>query len=342
MVKALTAAVIVLALFASAMAEEDSEMAQTYERVPALTAGEAGARIDAYLTETDLRSRQSLAGIGPENAAAPVLAALATPGSGGNRMFLLATLADAFRVHEAGPLFLRHAAVAHGSFDGYLARIAAVRGAATTAASPAQVPEAGHRILVSLTAAHEAARALPELLLAFVAYAPAMDLTALEHRLPAIVSTLDAAGRTDDGARLAARGVEDFGLNDIPRARMAVDIMEAIRQTTPVETQLDALAAIHIGEDLRFREHLAPFAIRLLQDAALAGGAESVAAAFLRAHARAAGEADKNDRRTRQAIAAQAAAYFGTELNEQLADSAAAMPPLDAGFFGTDLVPVRH
>jgi len=339
MVKALTAAVMALALLASAVTEEDSEMAQTYVRAPALNANEAAERIDAYLSETDPRTRQSLAGIRPENAAAPVLAALDTPGIGGNRMSLIATLADAFRVHEAGPLFLRHAAVSHESFDGYLARIAAVRGAATTAASPAQVPEAGHRILVSLTADREAARALPELLLAFVACAPSMDLTTLEHRLPEIISTLDAAGRTDDGARLAARGVEDFGLNDIPRARMALNIMEALLKATPIEIRLDALTAIHVGEDLRFREYLAPFAIRLLQDAALAGGAESVAAAFLRAHARADGEADKDVRRSRQAIAAQAAAYFGAELDERLADSAAAMPPLDAGFFGTDLVP---
>lgn len=331
-----------LVLLAGDVVKEDTRMELIYVRFPALKANEAADRIDAYLSETDPRTRQSLAGIRSENSAAPVLDALGATGIGGNRMSLIATLADTFRVHEAGPIFLRHAAVPHENFDGYLARIAAVRGAATTAASPAKVPEAGHRILVSLTDASEAAGALPELLSVYVACAPAMDLTTLEHRLPGIVATLDAAGRTDDSARLTARGVEDFSLNDVPRARMAVDIMEAIRKTIPVETRLDALTAIHVGEDLRFREHLAPFSIRLLQDAALAGGAEPVAAAFFRAHARAEGEADKEVRRSRQAIAAQAAAYFGAELDERLADSAKAMPTLDAGLFGTDLILIKR
>ncbi len=325
------ATVLALALFASVAAAEDTEMAETYARVPAPTAAEAATRIDAYLSEPDTRSRKPLTGIQPETATAPVLAALAQPVVDGDRMMLLAAVADAYRVRDAGPLFLRHAAPPHADFDGYLARIAATRGAATTASSPSQAPEEGYRILVTLASAEEASRALPELLLSFVAYAPARDLAALVQRTSALVAKLDVAGQTDDGVRLEARGVEDFGLNDIPRAHMAVEIMEAIRGTTPAEARLDALAAIHVGEDLRFREHLAPFAIRLLQDEALAGRADAVAAAFLRAHTRADGQADEDIRRVRRAIAAQAAAWFGAELDASLADAAAAMPPPDAG-----------
>lgn len=304
----------------------------TYIRAPVATPAEAAARINDFITTYDTRSRKPLWGIPPEAANAPVLEALADESPDAEKMLLLAPVADTFRVHSASPLLLRFANKPHNSFQEYLARLAALQGSADT--SPGPAPAEGYRLLVSLTAAEEASRALSQLLHAFVAYAPQHDMSPLAQRVPAIVVTLDEQGRVDDSARLEARNVEDFGLNDLPRAQAAVRIMDTIGATDP-QSRLDALAAIHIGADLRFREFLLPFAVRNLQEEAIAGRAGGVAQAFLRAYSLAAAESDENTRRVRQAIAAQAAAWFGAELNEDIAQAAGAMTPEEAGIFGT-------
>lgn len=312
-------------------------MPVTYKCIPAPDAAGARARIDAWLAEPDPRARETLWGIRPETAVAPVLDALAAPRMPARLMVRLVTLADNFRVQQAAPALLTHAATPHVDLDGYLARIAACQGAAVVASVPARAPEAGYRTLVGLVAEPAAAQALPELLLAFTAYAPARDMDALERRIPALVADLDAAGRRDDGLRLQARTVEEFGLNDIPRAHLALDIMEGLRRHADEAARLDALVAIHVGADLRFRPLLAPFAVRLLQEAAIAGGGPLIAAAFLRACRQAATLADARTRAVRQAISAQAAAWFGAVLEQPLATLANALPPQDAGIFGTGL-----
>lgn len=315
-------------------------MTQTYVRITPATPPQAANRIEAYLAERNPRSRADKrpTGILPQTAVEPVLAALRAQQIDGGLMALIVALADAYRVREAGPLLMHHATRAHRDLDGYQARIVAAGGAALVAPAPAQAPEQGYRILEALAGEEQADQALREFLLAFVAYAPVRGLTPLEHRLPVLIKTLDARSSHDDRARFAARNAEDFALNDIPRAQRAIAVMESIRRQRPGAARLDALVAIHLGEDLRFRELLAPFAVRELQDLASTGAAAEIAAAFLRAYYAATGEPEEV-RRAHQAIAAQGAAWFGAEIDQAQADAARQLTSRDAGIFGTAVVP---
>lgn len=327
-----------LALLAGTALVREAAMAEDFVRAPLEPPAVTAGRVTAWLDDHDTRTRKPLWGVPPRVAAEPILDALDAPRVAGDRMALIATAADAFRVREASEPLLRHAQAPHEGLDGYLARVHALRGVGAVAVSPAAAPAAARRLLLALVEEPAAADALPELLAALVVFAPDLDLAALDARAPRAMAALDAQGRADDGARLRARGVEDFALNDIPRARLAIGLMEEIRAMPPGPVPLGRLAAIHVGEDMRFRDHLAPFAVRMLQEAALAGRAAEVSDAFMGAFARAEG-AGEAERGVRRAIAAQAAAWFGARLDGAAAEAAAALAPPDAGLFGSRLAP---